>query len=228
MKKVILSIFIFLSIISMNIREVKAENIDITRESSLEVTFQYDNLFFSDADVSLYYLAGLDSSFNYNFKENYQSVSFNPNGISASELTLQAEKIENFIKEEQIPADQVLVTDQSGNAKFNSLLPGLYLVIVNDKIVDNYQYEVSPTIINIPTVEEGIYQYDVQISLKTERNQVKEEVTPPSDNNQDITKVPNTIDNISLYVTLLVISLVIIIGVIVYLFFKRKGERKCK
>lgn len=226
MKKVICSLLLFLSIFSLDIVEVKAENIDISRTSSLSVTYQYDNILLSDAGVSLYYLASIDEGYNYKFIDEYQDVAFDTTDISASDLTFQAEVIERYIKDNKLQANRVLKTNQNGVANFSSLVPGLYLLIVDSKVVDNYQYNVSPTIINIPTFENGNYQYDVQINLKTQRDKLNEEITPPGENdNESLGSVPNTIDNIYFYIILLIMSIIIIFGVVIYI-SKKKGEKK--
>ena len=226
MKKVICSLLLFLSIFSLDIVEVKAENIDVSRTSSLSVTYQYDNILLSDAGVSLYYLASIDEGYNYKFIDEYQDVAFDTTDISASDLTFQAEVIERYIKDNKLQANRVLKTNQNGVANFSSLVPGLYLLIVDSKVVDNYQYNVSPTIINIPTFENGNYQYDVQINLKTQRDKLNEEITPPGENdNESLGSVPNTIDNIYFYIILLIMSIIIIFGVVIYI-SKKKGEKK--
>ena len=226
MKKLICSLLLFLSIFSLDIVEVKAESIDISRVSSLSVTYQYDNILLSDAGVSLYYLASIDEGYNYKFIDEYQDVAFDTTDISASDLTFQAEVIERYIKDNKLQANRVLKTNQNGVANFSSLVPGLYLLIVDSKVVDNYQYNVSPTIINIPTFENGNYQYDVQINLKTQRDKLNEEITPPGENdNESLGSVPNTIDNIYFYIILLIMSIIIIFGVVIYI-SKKKGEKK--
>ena len=222
MKKIIYSILLIISILSINIIEVRAESIDPTRQSSLTVTYQYDNILLTDVDVSLYYLAGVDQEGSYSFVDEYQNVAFDTTNISSSELTVQADIIEKYILENNLQSLRVLKTDQNGTANFTTLVPGLYLVIVNSKTVDNYNYDASPTIINIPTLENGNYQYNVVINMKTEREELTQEQEETT-TNENIDKVPNTIDNIILYIVLLICSLIIVIGVIIYI-IRKKGE----
>ena len=98
------------------------------------------------------------------------------------------------------------------------------MVTVDSKVVGDYRYDASPTIVSIPILEDGTYQYDVQMNIKTEREELEQEITPPGgmDNNNEM--VPNTLDNIYLYIVLLVIYIVVIIGVIMYI-SKRKDEK---
>lgn len=227
MKKVVSSFFLFLSILSFGVLNVKADNIDSSRTSSLAVTYQYDTVMLSNVDVSLYYLASVDATGVFQFTDDYLDVAFDTTNISSSDLTLQAEIIENYISSHQLQATSFLKTNQNGVANFSNLVPGLYMVAVDSKIVGDYRYDASPTIVSIPILEDGTYQYDVQMNIKTEREELEQEITPPGgmDNNNEM--VPNTLDNIYLYIVLLVISIIVIIGVIMYI-SKRKDEKNEK
>lgn len=227
MKKVVSSFFLFLSILSFGVLNVKADNIDGSRMSSLSVTYQYDTVMLSNVDVSLYYLASVDESEVFQFTDDYLDVAFDTTNISSSDLTLQAETIENYISSHQLQASSLLKTNQNGVTNFSNLVPGLYLVTVDSKVVGDYRYDASPTIVSIPILEDGTYQYDVQMNIKTEREELEQEITPPGgmDNNNEM--VPNTLDNIYLYIVLLVISIIVIIGVIMYI-SKRKDEKNEK
>lgn len=227
MKKVVSSFFLFLSILSFGVLNVKADNIDGSRTSSLSVTYQYDTVMLSNVDVSLYYLASVDATGFFQFTDDYLDVAFDTTNISSSDLTLQAEMIENYISSHQLQASSLLKTNQNGVTNFSDLVPGLYMVTVDSKVVGDYRYDASPTIVSIPILEDGTYQYDVQMNIKTEREELEQEITPPGgmDNNNEM--VPNTLDNIYLYIVLLVISIIVIIGVIMYI-SKRKDEKNEK
>ena len=225
MKKVVSSFFLFLSILSFGVLNVKADNIDGSRTSSLSVTYQYDTVMLSNVDVSLYYLASVDESGVFQFTDDYLDVAFDTTNISSSDLTLQAETIENYISSHQLQASSLLKTNQNGVTNFSDLVPGLYLVTVDSKVVGDYRYDASPTIVSIPILEDGTYQYDVQMNIKTEREELEQEITPPGgmDNNNEM--VPNTLDNIYLYIVLLVISIIVIVGITLYI-VKMKGKNK--
>ena len=225
MKKVVSSFFLFLSILSFGVLNVKADNIDGSRTSSLSVAYQYDTVMLSNVDVSLYYLASVDESGVFQFTDDYLDVAFDTTNISSSDLTLQAETIENYISSHQLQASSLLKTNQNGVTNFSNLVPGLYLVTVDSKVVGDYRYDASPTIVSIPVLEDGVYQYDVQMNVKTEREKLEQEITPPGDVDDNNEVVPNTLDNIYLYIVLLVISIIVIVGITLYI-VKMKGKNK--
>lgn len=222
-KKIIVSLFLFLSILSFEVLDVEADNIDVLRESSLEVIYQYDEEKLSNVDISLYFLASVDQQGSYHFIDNYKDIAFNPIDMSVSDLNLKSEEVEKYIAENERQPSSVQKTNQNGVTNFSGLVPGLYLVSVDSKVVGSYRYDASPMLLSIPTLEDGSYQYDIQMNVKTEREQLEQTVTPPGD--EGIIFVPNTIDNIVFYIILLIISFLVILGVISYI-FKKKGEKK--
>ena len=222
-KKIIVSLFLFLSILSFEVLDVEADNIDVLRESSLEVIYQYDEEKLSNVDISLYFLASVDQQGSYHFIDNYKDIAFNPIDMSVSDLNLKSEEVENYIAENERQPSSVQKTNQNGVTNFSGLVPGLYLVSVDSKVVGSYRYDASPMLLSIPTLEDGSYQYDIQMNVKTEREQLEQTVTPPGD--EGIIFAPNTIDNIVFYIILLIISFLVILGVISYI-FKKKGEKK--
>ena len=223
MKKIINKLFLFLVIFSLGIINVSAENIDPSRDSSLNIKYQYDTLAISNTDVSLYFLANIDVSGSYQFRDSYLDISFDPGGMSSTDVSLKAKEILSYINKNQIPSDYSLKTDQNGSCYFPNLIPGLYLVYVDSKTIGDYRYDASPMLLTIPTLEDGVYQYNVSVDVKTERNKIKQEIIPPGVTDSD-TSVPNTLDNIYLYVGLLIISILVIFGVIIYI-KKKKGEK---
>ena len=223
-RKGILNLFLFLSILCFGVLNVEAESIDVSRASSLTLTYQYENEKFSNVDVSLYHLATFDVSGQYQFTDSYVDVAFDPNGMSVSDLNLKGEEIETFITDNNLQPSSLQKTDQNGVTNFSNLVPGMYLVLVDSTEVGNYRYSASPMLVSIPILEDGTYQYDVQMNVKTEREELGQEVTPPSDDGE-IDSVPNTIDNIMLYVGLLVVSILVIFGVMIYIFRKKKGDK---
>lgn len=224
MKKIMGSLLLFLAIFNLCVLDVSADNIDSSRISSVTINHQYNDIVISDAEVSLYFLANIDANGQFHFDDNYLDVSFDFSNMTTSEVSLKAKEILSYIAKKEIHSDFSLKTKEDGSGYFSNLVPGLYLVSIDSKVIDDYRYEVSPMIITIPTLENDTYQYDVLVNTKTKREKIEQEVTPPSiDDNGE--KVPNTLDNIYLYVILFIISFLVIVGVMIYI-LKRKGENK--
>lgn len=224
MKKVISSLFLFLTIINFSVLNVKADNIDPSKVSSITINYQYDDVKISDTKVSLYYLASIDTSGQYLFQDKYLDISFEVGDMSTSQISLKAKEILSYVTEKKLQSDFTLKTQEDGTSYFANLVPGLYLISIDSKVIGDYQYNVSPTLVTIPTLENGTYQYDVLVNTKTEREKIEQEVTPP-DSNDDGEKVPNTLDNIYLYIGLLLISFLLMVGVMIYILRKKGGNK---
>ena len=224
MKRIINKIFLFLVVFSFGILSVFADNIDLSRNSSLTVSYQYDDISITETLVSVYFLASIDVNGNYQFQDNYLDIAFDLSSISTSDISLKAKEIYSYINQEQILSDFNIKTDQEGISNFSNLVPGLYLVSTSSKVLGDYRYDSSPVLLTIPTLENGTHQYNVLMNVKAERQKIEQEVIPPgvTDSGE---MVPNTLDNIYLYVGLLIISILAIFGVIIYI-LKKKGEGK--
>ena len=223
MNRIISKSLLFLVIFSLGIFNVSAENIDCTKSSSLQIHYQYDSLAISDANVSLYFLANMNENGEYLFRNNYSEIAFNFDNMVSTDIQLKANEIFSYIQKNELWSDYHLKTNHAGYSYFSNLIPGLYLVSVGDKTIGNYQYNASPMLITVPILEDDSYQYDVFIDIKTERKKIEQEIIPPGDTDGDI-NVPNTLDNIYLYVGLLAISTFVLLGVIIYI-LKKKGEK---
>ena len=222
MRKIINKVFLFLVVLNFGILNVFADNIDSSRASSLTVSYQYDDVSISDALVSIYFLANINANGTYQFRDSYLDVSFDPSDMSTSDISLKAEEVFSYINQIQIQPDFYKSTNHEGVSYFSNLVPGLYLVSVDSKTLGEFRYDSSPMLLTIPTLDNGTYQYDVLMNVKTQREENEPEIIPPeiTDSNEE---VPNTLDDIYGYVVFFSISVLIFLGVIIYI-LKQKGE----
>ena len=67
------------------------------------------------------------------------------------------------------------------------------------------------------------------MNVKIERNELEQEITSPSDAGEEgkIDTNPNTLDNIMLYVLLMMVSAIVILGVI-YVLRNKEGDKNEK
>ena len=224
MKKIISSFFLFLSIFSFSILNVSADNIDCSKVSSVTVHYRYDDVMISNTEVSLYYLASIDAGSKYQFQDKYLDISFDLSDMTVSDISLKAQDVYSYISSNQLQADFTLMTKDDGTGYFHDLVPGLYLVSIDSQVIGEYRYYANPILLTIPTLENDTYQYDVSVNIKTEREKIEQEVTPPGTSGNG-ERVPNTLDNIYFYVGLLIVSILVIFGVMIYI-LKRIGENK--
>lgn len=224
MKKIISSFFLFLIIFSFSIFNVSADSIDSSKISSITIYNHYDDINISDTEVSLYFLASIDVNGEYYFQDDYLDVSFDVDNMTTSEISLKAEEILSYITQEELQSDFSLKTKEDGTGYFSNLVPGLYLISIDSKVIDDYRYESSPMLITIPTIENNAYLYDVLVNTKTEREKIEQEVIPPNING-DGEMIPNTLDNIYFYIGLLIVSFLIIVGVMIYILRKKGGNK---
>ena len=120
-KKGILRLFLFFSILCFGISNVEAESIDISKTSSITLVYRYENENFSNVNASLYQLATFDINGQYKFNNLYDDVTFDPVGMTASDLNLKATEIEKFISENNLQPSNKQQINQNGVANFKNL-----------------------------------------------------------------------------------------------------------
>lgn len=210
MKKIIYLIFTI--IISFTFVSVDA--IDITKKGEITGEYTYGDVIISDTDVYLYKVGDLDTDGNLTYNNEFSTFTDNIYGLNASEYKELVNKVNKHIKDNNINYMKKTTTDNHGLFKFDDLIVGLYLVRIDDKVISNkYTYTSSPLLITIPTYDEVRLEdnYNVLAVLKASES-IKEEETP------------KTFDPIVNYLILGGISLVIIIGIVVYMV--KKGSKK--
>ena len=210
MKKIIYLIFTI--IISFTFISVDA--IDITKKGEITGEYTYGDVIISDTDVYLYKVGDLDTDGNLTYNNEFSTFTDNIYGLNASEYKELVNKVNKHIKDNNINYMKKTTTDNHGLFKFDDLIVGLYLVRIDDKVISNkYTYTSSPLLITIPTYDEVRLEdnYNVLAVLKASES-IKEEETP------------KTFDPIVNYLILGGISLVIIIGIVVYMV--KKGSKK--
>lgn len=210
MKKIIY--LIFTVIISFTFISIDA--IDITKKGEITGEYTYGDVIISDTDVYLYKVGDLDTDGNLTYNNEFNTFTDNIYGLNASEYKELVNKVNKHIKDNNINYMKKTTTDNHGLFKFDDLIVGLYLVKIDDKVISNkYTYTSSPLLITIPTYDEVRLEdnYNVLAVLKASES-IKEEETP------------KTFDPIVNYLILGGMSLVIIIGIVVYMV--KRGSKK--
>lgn len=210
MKKIIY--LIFTVIISFTFISIDA--IDITKKGEITGEYTYGDVIISDTDVYLYKVGDLDTDGNLTYNNEFNTFTDNIYGLNASEYKELVNKVNKHIKDNNINYMKKTTTDNHGLFKFDDLIVGLYLVKIDDKVISNkYTYTSNPLLITIPTYDEVRLEdnYNVLAVLKASES-IKEEETP------------KTFDPIVNYLILGGMSLVIIIGIVVYMV--KRGSKK--
>ena len=242
MRKKILLLF-FLLLVPLGI---KAEGIDISSTGSINITYKYGNNSITDADIYIYKVANVDANGKYTYLDNY-NISEGFDNMTASKWNDLAISVSEYIKDNNINYDNTCKTDSNGVCKINNLGVGLYLIVAEEKEIDNYRYTTSPSFVAIPNYNDidNSYIYDNDVALKTESKLINPESDVTNEDNKDnkdnkdnngnnnnsnnsnknVSNVPMTIDNVYNYVVVFVISLFIIVFICIYIKKVRKKEK---
>ena len=166
------------------------ESANLQRHGSISVTLieQDDNTPIAGAELALYRIAdvfhGNDGAIQYRYTTAFENCDF---ALTDSDL---AKKLEGFVENKSIDSTK-MTTDSQGKVVFPELDMGLYLVIQSNT-VSGYS-PCKPFIVSLPLETNGVYQYDVDASPKTEMVKLTTITIQKVWNKDETTSLPGSI-----------------------------------
>ena len=216
-KKINITILVFLIFFGFGMIEVYADNIDQTRVSSLTLRYQYDDILIRDTGISIYYVATIDEEAKFTPVSSFRDLNVPLEGDSASSWQEVSNEVYDYVESNHLEPLKRALTDQEGKVVFTDLQPGLYLVVTDAKELGDLIYSSSPSLVSIPLLDDmnEEYLYDVDANVKTEVTEVPPEITPP-----------NTMDYYFADAMLFLVFLLVSIILISYILKLQKKERR--
>lgn len=194
---------------------ISVDAIDITKKGEITGEYTYGDKIISDATAYLYKVGDLDTDGNFTYRDEFNTFTDNINNLNASEYKALVDKVNKHITDNNIDYIKTTNTDSHGLFKFDDLIVGVYLVKIDDKIIDEkYTYSSSPLLISVPTYDEVRLEenYNVLAVLKATES-IKEE------------EIPKTFDPIVNYIIIGVVSFIIVVGIVIYFVVKKESKK---
>lgn len=218
MKKIKFILFtILLSILTFG--TVNADELGVIKGN-----YSYDTHPFANQSINLYKIADLtdiESDNKFTYLEPYSNLESNINALNTPEWQNYANELKNYIKTNNITYDFQAITDIDGNYEFSELSNGLYLMLVDDILENGATYTSLPTLISVPNYDEAKKEYIKEITVKPKIEEIKPEPTEPP--TEPIPDVPQTSDNVMIYVIIFALAAIILI-IVGYYIYKAKKE----
>ena len=144
----------------------------IAPETSCSLTLSYtcSGIAFENLPVKLYRVASVSAEAQYTLTPSFQASGLEPEGIqTAGEWDVIRSSLEAHILAEGIAPDYESATNAEGLSRFESLMPGIYLVAAAQAAQDGWFYSFRSALIALPGLDEsGLWIYDVTASPKPE------------------------------------------------------------
>ena len=144
--------------------------INIEKNCSITIYYGYDGTAFPNQTVKLYQVADVSADFQYTLAASFADCGLALNGVQTqAEWRAIRETLEANILADQITPSATAVTDETGNAYFPSLKPGLYLASAVQVVEDDVSYAFDAALVALPGLDaEGLWQYSVTAAAKPE------------------------------------------------------------
>ena len=125
------------------------------------------------------YLAGeITDNWEFRLAGAFEDIPADLNDLDTEEMTVLAETLASYADADGIQADYTGRTDASGEAVFDSLPKGLYLVLGERVIQDGVLYDPVPFLLTVPSQDgDGNWIYDAAADVKYETSVPSEKET---------------------------------------------------
>lgn len=142
------------------------EAISPDRVCGLKLSYRYNGTVCPNVPVNLYKIADVSEDCQYTLDAPFAASGLILNGIrTLDEWNLIRSTLEAYILANNIEYSHASQTDQEGCARFDSLKPGLYLLAAANTPNNAF----GAALISLPGLaEDGLWQYDVEVSPKGE------------------------------------------------------------
>lgn len=144
------------------------EPIDTDQECSLTIRYAYEEMIFADKTVTLYKVADVSEDFQYTLTQPFASSGLILNGVQTNgEWNVIRSTLEAHIMGNDIPPVATAITNESGQACFFGLKPGLYLAWAVTEVQEETIYFFNSALIALPGLgTDGMWQYHVEVAAK--------------------------------------------------------------
>ena len=164
--------------------ETASDHIDkamTENKCSLTVSYCYGDTQFVDMHVKVYRIADASANLNYTLTQSFESLGLNLNEVqSVSEWNVIRYTLQTYIIANGINPDVVSKTNESGQVYFDSLDTGMYMVLTDQTIQNDFDCLFDSSLISLPGIDQnGKFIYNVLVNAKGE-------VLPPIDSDEKI------------------------------------------
>ena len=150
------------------------EPIDVNKECKLDISCCYEETAFSGVSVKLYKVADISADFQYTLSSSFSSYDVVINGIKTNDEWKEiCSTLETYIIADGLKEDHSSVTDGFGRVVFEFLETGLYMAMIENAEQDDLKCHFGSSLIALPGLNEGVWQYDVSVKAKPQ-------ILPPS------------------------------------------------
>lgn len=150
--------------------DVAKEPIDTQKHCLLTITYRCDNTAFADQTIKLYKVADVSADFQYTLTSAFVASGLILNGVQTNgEWNVIRSTLEAYILANRTAPIQTATTDESGQARFADLNPGLYLAAAVTVVQEEVTCSFDSALVALPGLGiDGLWQYQVGIAAKSE------------------------------------------------------------
>jgi len=129
-KKVSVIVLCFVLMLSFTLSVSARTLVDTSKPGSLTLLYKYNDIIFEGVEISIYHVADFVTEGSFKLTDTFSKYPVDVVNVKTqAEWNKIASTLDAYVEVEKITPTKTAVTDTEGNAKFDGLSVGLYLVI---------------------------------------------------------------------------------------------------
>ncbi len=165
-KKTITAILLIMSLVILSFQATQADAAVRNESVSLKIIYEYDTIKIPDATFKLFYVADIDTGCNYTLDGEFVEYPVDIN-LSSKDYPALAMTIYGYTLLDDIEPTIKAITDDAGEINLtsdrNNLKQGMYLVVSDKKITEDYEFSTKPYLVSVPYYNEQTLHFEFDV-----------------------------------------------------------------
>lgn len=186
MKKMKRFVVFAMLILAMALPVFGAVSIDLTRDCSLHIQYQYQGNAIAEAEFHVYRAADVAPDGTFTLCGVFCAYPVVVNGLNQVQMAMAAQTLYGLAQLDTVAPDYTVVTDEHGEGELQNLKPGLYLVAGQRLSNSDSVFTAAPQLVVLPGQEQSQKEWIYQAVLRVKPSY--DPLDPPDDPEKTVTR----------------------------------------
>ena len=166
--RLLLCLLLCVSLLPVTAFAEAEDTLDLTKRVNL--TLQYE---IEGTQFRLYKVAEVSQNLEFTLTGDFAGYPVEVNGLDSAGWRALAETLASFVERDGIEPLKTGVIDEQGTLAWSGLEVGMYLVLGEERTLEQYKYSPMPSLIMLPSQNaEGKWEYDTVIRMKSNEEEI--------------------------------------------------------
>lgn len=175
--KILIILLMFFGLIfTFNKIYANTSSLDLNKKASLEIMFSLEEEPIDEVEFKIYKIANLSANFEITLTDKFKKYNLELENLENNNIQDLASTLSIYALTDNITPDRIGSTNRNGSIIFENLELGVYLVIGEEYINNNYKYVPVPYLVSLPinNKDTNLLQYNILAKVKYETKPIED------------------------------------------------------